>query len=126
MFQTSLQRTRTPGLPVQGTHWDGGYCKGPRPINPVLTVTAAHELTAEHWAGLALAVDGGREVYGQDGISKEVNAEVHSGSGEEPQRLRCRGCGPLAGCSVSGEQRRCVPGGLELFFRSLPWVRGEF
>lgn len=76
---------------MQGPHWDGGYCKEPRAINPVLTVTAAHELAPERRAGLALAVDGGREVYGQDGISKEVNAEVHSGSGEEPGKALGRG-----------------------------------
>ena len=57
----------------------------------MLTATAAHDLAAEHWAGVALAADGGREVYGEDGISKGMNAEVHSGSGEEPGKALGRG-----------------------------------
>lgn len=35
---------------------------------------------------LALAEDGGQEVYGEEGISKKMNTEGHSGSGEEPRK----------------------------------------
>ena len=49
-----------------------------------------------------MAVGGSREVYREEGISKEMNTEGHSGSREEPgealgKRTRYVGHQPLAG-----------------------------
>ena len=80
-------------------------CKEPRhpdTVSPGPTVTVAQDLAAGHWAGLAVAVGGSREVYREEGISKEMNTEGHSGSREEPgealgKRTRYVGHQPLAG-----------------------------
>ena len=68
-----------------------------------------------------MSVGGSREVYREEGISKEMNTEGHSGSGEEPgktlgKRTRCVGHQPLAGYRVSGEQRPLSAGRFRTVF----------
>lgn len=108
MFLTSSQRT--PQLLAEGPHLEKDRCKEPRHCQSRAGSYVAQDLAAQRWVCLAMAVGGSREVYREEGISKEMNTEGHSGSGEEPgkalgKRTRYVGHQPLVGYRVSGEQR---------------------
>lgn len=97
--------------------------KKPRPTNPVLTVRAAQEPAAEHWGSSGPGPGCGwwQEGLWEDGISKKMDTEGHSGSRVQPGEAlgRIEVWGSLAigqmypscdglylGCSVCSEQWR--------------------
>lgn len=108
VFLTSSQRIPSCSW---GPHLEKDRCKEPRHCQSRAGSYVAQDLAAQRWVCLAMAVGGGsREVYREEGISKEMNTEGIQGverarESSWQKSTRCVGHQPLAGYRVSGEQR---------------------